>query len=84
MLVTKLVGKWTVLSRPECSLCETFMDELVEVLGSSAALVEVRDITGEIDLERRYGARIPVLLIDEEFVCAYRLDRERLQPYIKS
>jgi hypothetical protein len=76
-------GQWRVLSRPECSLCEEMLSELVELLGPQAAQqVQVQDITDNPSLERRYGHRIPVLLIDDEFVCAYRLDHSRLTGYL--
>lgn len=73
---------WVVYSRPGCSLCEDLCAELAEWLGPRAAAVQIVDVTGDADLERRYGARLPVLTIDGEFVCAYRLDRARLRPYL--
>lgn len=72
--------QWTVYSRADCSLCEHLLDELAALLGpAGAATVQVVDIDGDPELERKYGTRIPVLLADGEFVCAYRLDRERVQ-----
>lgn len=72
--------RWTVYSRAECSLCERLLDELAEVLGpQAAAAVEIVDIDGQPELERKYGTRIPVLMADGEFVCAYRLDVERVR-----
>jgi hypothetical protein len=74
---------WLVYTRPDCSLCETLCQELAEVLGPAvAAQVQVVDITDDPELERRYGRRLPVLLADGEFLCEYRLDRERMQPYL--
>ena len=73
--------QWTVYSRADCSLCEHMLEELAEVLGPQAA-VQVVDIDGEPELERKYGARIPVLLADGEFVCAYRLDAQRVRAYL--
>jgi len=73
--------RWQVYSRQECSLCETLLAELAAALGPSA-VVEVIDIDGDPELERRYGRRLPVLLADGEFLCEYRLDRERLAPYL--
>jgi hypothetical protein len=71
---------WTVLSRPDCSLCEQLLTELAEVLSpAEAARVSVVDIDQDPDLVRKYGHRIPVLLADGEFVCDYRLDRERVR-----
>jgi hypothetical protein len=44
--------------------------------------VHVVDIEGQPELERRYGTRIPVLMADDEFVCAYRVDAERVRTYL--
>jgi Glutaredoxin-like domain (DUF836) len=75
--------QWTVYSRADCSLCERMLDELAELLGpAGAAAVEVVDIDGDPELERRYGTRIPVLLADGDFVCAYRLDVDRVRSYL--
>ena len=61
-------------------MCERLIEELAEVLGpEAAAAVEVVDIDGRPELDHRYGTRIPVLTADGEFVCAYRLDAERVR-----
>jgi hypothetical protein len=75
--------QWTVYSRTDCSLCEHLLEELAELLGPAvAAAVQVVDIAGDPELERKYGTRIPVLLADGEFVCVYRLDVERVRAYL--
>lgn len=72
--------RWTVYSRADCSLCESMLEQLAELLGPEAtAAVQVVDIGGKPELEHRYGTRIPVLTADGEFVCAYRLDAERVK-----
>ena len=77
--------QWTVLSRAECSLCEQLLTELAEELSpAAAALVQVVDIDQDPALVKKYGHRIPVLLADDEFVCDYRLDRERVRLLIAS
>lgn len=74
------VTEWTVLSRSECSLCEQLLAELGELLSpAAAARVVIVDIDQDPALQRKYGQRIPVLLADGEFVCDYRLDRERVR-----
>lgn len=71
---------WTVLSRPECSLCEQLLCELAEELSPGGTdHVKVVDIDQDPALVRKYGHRIPVLLADDEFVCDYRLDRQRIR-----
>ena len=72
--------RWTVYSRADCSLCERLLEELAGLLGpEAAAAVQVVDLDGEPELERKYATRIPVLMADGEFVCAYRLDVERVK-----
>ena len=41
--------------------------------------VEVVDIDSREDWRSAYGTRIPVLEFDGEFVCEYRLDREKVR-----
>ena len=75
--------RWTVYSRADCSLCERLLEDLAGLLGpEGAAAVQVVDIDGQPELERRYGTRIPVLMADGEFVCAYRLDVERVRALV--
>jgi peroxiredoxin len=71
---------WTVLSRADCSLCEQLLLDFAELLDpAQAARVQVLDVSSDPELERKYGTRVPVLLADGEFVCAYRLDQERVR-----
>jgi len=79
----KSVHRWQVLTRAECSLCDTLLLELATLLGHEFAQVQVCDISEDIELERKYGTRIPVLLIDDEFLCAYKLDHERVKTYLE-
>lgn len=81
-MVSPDFSQWLVLSRPDCSLCEQLQSELLDLFGDAAAGIRVQDISGDAELERQYGQRIPVLLIDGDFVCAYRLDRARLRGYL--
>jgi len=72
--------QWTVYSRPDCSLCDQLLEELASVLSpSEAERVQVIDVSQDRELKRKYGLRIPVLMADGEFVCAYRLDVERVR-----
>ncbi len=76
--------QWTVLTRHDCTLCEQFMEDLTRVLGADeAARVRVVDVDSDPELRRKYGIRIPVLLADGDFVCQYRVDQDRLMPYVQ-
>jgi Glutaredoxin-like domain (DUF836) len=60
------------------------MTELATMLGPLAsAAVQVVDISDNEHLERRYGAKVPVLTADDDFVCAYYLDRDRVAAYLQ-
>jgi hypothetical protein len=74
--------QWRVLSRAECSLCDVMLVELVQLLGDAANQVQVVDISDDVELHSKYGTRIPVLMIDGEFVCAYKLDHDRVRGYL--
>ena len=82
MSVEPDLSQWRVLSRADCSLCEAMLVELCDLFGARAEAIQVQDIDGDSELERKYGQRLPVLLIEDEFVCAYRLDRERLGAWL--
>ena len=73
---------WTVYTRPGCSLCDRLLEELAELLGGEAANVSVVDISDNPELEAKYARRIPVLLADGDFVCAYSLDVERVKGFL--
>ena len=69
----------TLVSRTECELCERFLGEL-EALRARAPIppVEVVDVDSDALLQRRWGLRVPVLLLDGVLVCGPRLDAPEL------
>ena len=75
--------QWIVYSRAECGLCEELVAELAELLGPGASsAVSILDVDQDPVLQSKYGHRVPVLLADGEFVCAYRLDVDRVREYL--
>lgn len=71
----------TLVSRADCELCDRFLEDL-EALRARAALppVEVVDVDVDADalLQRRWGLKVPVLLLDGALVCGPRLDAAEL------
>lgn len=55
--------------------------DLRQLLGPEAP-IHIMDISGDAALEAKYGTRLPVLMADDEFVCAYRLDAGRVRGYL--
>lgn len=74
----------TLLTRPECGLCEEMLAELM-ALGQRLALprLSVVDVDSDAELQRRYGLKIPVLLLDSVPVCSHRLDAAELQRLLR-
>jgi len=74
----------TLLTRPECGLCEEMLAEL-RTLSQRISLPElaVIDVDSDAELQRRYGLKIPVLLLDSVPVCTHRLDAAELQRLLR-
>jgi Glutaredoxin-like domain (DUF836) len=70
----------TLLTRPECGLCDEFRTELA-TLGHELELPELQvvDVDSDPLLARRYGLDIPVLLLDGVKVCMHRLEVDELR-----
>jgi len=69
----------TLLTRPDCGLCEDMLREL-DALRARRPLppLALLDVDSDPVLQRRYGLKIPVLLLDAVPVCNGRLDAAEL------
>jgi predicted thioredoxin/glutaredoxin len=74
-----MATRLTVVHRQDCELCDQMLAELT-ALGRREALppVEVVDVDGDLELQRRHGLNVPVLLLDGTVVCRHRLDQAEL------
>lgn len=74
----------TVYSRPECHLCEVMLGRLNQLQESYNFRVNVIDVDSNIELKKRYGLTIPVLVIahddisQEEVLCQTHIDETLL------
>jgi glutaredoxin-like protein DUF836 len=71
-------ARLALIVRPGCHLCEdakAALDRVVAVTGDS--WIE-RDVTGDVELEREYGDRLPVVLLDGKEHGYWRVEEERL------
>ena len=71
----------TLYSRPDCHLCENMREELVPLLRGRARIAVV-DVGTNLELERRYGERIPVLTAGSTELCCIRLDAARVESFL--
>ncbi|GAB2946285.1 glutaredoxin family protein [Micromonospora polyrhachis] len=68
----------TLITRPGCHLCEVAKEAIDRVVAATGdRWVEV-DVTGDLELERDYGDRLPVVLLDGREHGYWRVEEERL------
>jgi glutaredoxin len=77
----------TIYSRPECHLCDD-MKAIVRRVAAGpdqegTTLVEI-DISGNGDLEARYGLEVPVLLVNGKKAAKYRITEQELKKRLES
>ena len=63
-------------SRPGCGLCEEMLSELQALPAAHGLPIEVADVDAQAETRKRYGHKIPVLLLGGALVCHGRLDLE--------
>ena len=76
----------TLYSRPGCHLCDD-MKALVRRVARATApgvTIDEIDISGDPDLESRYGLEIPVLLVDGKKAAKYRVTEGELRRILAS
>lgn len=67
-------------SRQGCTLCEDMVWQLRELEGELPAFrLSIIDISGDADLERRFGWDIPLLFLGDTEVCRHFLDLQALR-----
>jgi glutaredoxin len=73
----------TIYSRPGCHLCEEMKAVVERVKVERAFELREVDISGDAELERRYGTDIPVLELDGKKIAKFRLDEGTLMRVIQ-
>ena len=68
-----------VLSREGCGLCDEMLQALAELERTQAIpAVTVVDVDSDPELSRRFGLKVPVLLLDGTAICHYTLNSKEL------
>jgi hypothetical protein len=68
-----------VVTRSGCDLCETMLRELADLEAAEAIpRVTVVDVDSDPELDRRFGLKVPVLLLDGSVICHYTLNSNEL------
>lgn len=66
-------AKLAVYSRPGCHLCDELIESLLPLIRGRAE-IDVRNVDSREAWRDRFGLRIPVVELDDEVLCEYRLD----------
>ena len=74
----------TVYSRKECHLCDEMIGALRRLQGPYHFDLAVVDVDGNRELERRHGAKVPVVMHGEREFCRYRLDTPGITAYLSN
>ena len=68
-----------VVSREGCGLCHDMLQELARLEQSQAIpAVTIVDVDSDTELQRRFGLKVPVLLLDGSVICHYTLNSKEL------
>jgi len=72
------MSRLTLISRPGCHLCEVAEQVLDRVAANTGEQWTKVDVTDSVELERDYGDRVPVLLLDGAEHGYWRIEEDRL------
>lgn len=79
-----MTARVTLLSRPGCGLCRTARAVLERERARTPFDLEEIDISSDDALERAYGIRIPVVLVDGEEIAEIEVDRKVLRRALRA
>ena len=77
--MSRLPAGLVVLSREGCGLCHEMLEALAELERErSIPAVTIVDVDSDPDLQRQFGLKVPVLLLDGSAICHYTLNSKEL------
>jgi glutaredoxin len=69
------VIRLTLMSRPDCPLCDEMRKEVDALLADRPHEWEVVDVDSDLALARRFGESVPVLFVNGRLFAKIRLPR---------
>lgn len=73
----------TLISKDDCSLCDKALEVLEQVHEKIPFRLEINKITPGTEEFRRYGERVPVVLVDNTEVFFYSVNPQRLERILR-
>lgn len=73
----------TLYGRRDCPLCDEMKAAIAEATESLPHRLEEVDVSGDPELERRYGWDVPVLLVNGREACRHRVRAGELRRWLR-
>lgn len=73
------MSRLALYTRDGCGLCEEMLAELRPWAAARGASIELIDVDADPQARRRYGYRVPVLLVDGEPAAHGHLEMDALE-----
>ena len=73
-----MAARLSLYTRRGCHLCEDMEQAVSELAAELNFKTEIIPIDNNAELEQDYGHRVPVLMIEDEMICEYFLDKAAL------
>jgi len=79
-----MVVEFCLYSRQDCGLCMEMHEQLDAMARDYQFRVIEIDIDKDLNLERRFGSRIPVLCCGDDILCHGRLDQDLVGQFLQN
>lgn len=73
-----MADRLALVTRPGCHLCEVAKEAMDRIAARTGESWTEIDVTGDVELEREYGERLPVVLLDGVEHGYWRVEEDRL------
>jgi hypothetical protein len=75
--------RFALISREGCELCDEMLVALERFCAGRTVDIRVLDVDTDPVLQRRFGLKVPVLLLDDEPICYGHFDAEEVERLIR-
>jgi hypothetical protein len=72
-------ARLTLITRVGCHLCDVAKEAMDRVAAATGERWQERDVDADVGLEREYGDRVPVVLLDGREHGYWRVEEDRLR-----
>jgi Glutaredoxin-like domain (DUF836) len=72
-------NRLTLITRTDCHLCDVAREALARIAADTGDSWAELDVESDVELEREYGDRVPVILLDGKEHGYWRVEESRLR-----